>query len=171
VKETAMTAFTLIHTLITLLPVGFGLYGLARYGRIDPKTAAGKWYLGTMFVGSLSGFGFLLKFGFTPGTVLTLLTLGLLTAGVVTARGTWRNAGYVQTLALSASYFLLWIFLTTETLKGVGYAANADDPKLLPVRLVLLGLFVIGSVLQVRAIRTEKRLGRTMLVPVPALAN
>jgi hypothetical protein len=169
VKENVMAAFTLFHTFISLLPVGFGLYGLSRDGRIDPKTTAGKWYLGTMIVGSLTGFGFLLKFGFTPGTVLTVLTLGLLLSSVLTIRGTWRKPGYVQTLALSTSYFLLWVFLTTETLKAVNYASSADDPKLLPVRLVLLGLFAVGSAVQVRAIRRKNEKVRLAAwAPVPA---
>jgi hypothetical protein len=74
----------------------------------------------------------------------------------------------VQSLALSTSYFLLWVFLTTETLKAVNYASSANDPKLLPVRFVLLGLFVIGSAVQVRTIRREnEKLRLAAWAPIP----
>src|SRR5207248_6137113 len=72
-----MTAFTLLHTAVSVLPVGFGLAAFARHGGIDPTTRLGKWYVGTMLAGTVSGFGFLLTLGFTPGQVLGLVTLAL----------------------------------------------------------------------------------------------
>ena len=137
-----MTAFTLAHTAISLLPVGFGLAAFARHGRIDPATRSGRWYVGTMLAGTVTGFGFLATIGFTPGQVLGLVTLALLLAGTWTARGARRPAGYTQTVALTTSFLLLMVFLTTETLKrvplGHPFAAGADDPALLPVRVGLL---------------------------------
>jgi hypothetical protein len=163
-----MTAFTLLHTIVSVLPVGFGLAAFAWHGAIDPKTRLGKWYVGTMLAGTATGFGFILTIGFTPGQVLGLVTLALLAVGTLTPRGPWRKAGYTQTIALSASYLLLWVFLTTETLKrfptGQPFASGPADPALTPVRLALLGLFVVGvtyQVLRLRAAnRTEIRLER-----------
>jgi hypothetical protein len=156
-----MTAFTLAHTAISLLPVGFGLAAFARHGAIDPRTRLGKWYIGTMLAGSISGLGFILTFGFTPGQVLGLFTLALLAVGTLTLRGHWRSAGYVQTVALSASYFMLMVFATTEALKhfpiGRPFASAANDPSLIPVRLVLLAMFGAGVTYQVLKIRTENR--------------
>ncbi|HEX4611527.1 MAG TPA: hypothetical protein VH092_25255 [Urbifossiella sp.] len=65
-----MTAFTLTHTAISLLPVVLGFAAFARHGGIDPKTRLGRWYLGTMLAGTASSFGFLPTLGFTPGQVL-----------------------------------------------------------------------------------------------------
>jgi hypothetical protein len=156
-----MTAFTLLHTTVSVLPVGFGLAAYARHGAIDPKTRLGKWYAGTMLAGTLSGFGFILTIGFTPGQVLGLVTLALLAVGTLTPRGTWRQAGYTQTLALSASYLLLWVFLTTETLKrfptGRPFASGPADPSLLPVRLALLALFLVGVTYQLLRVRAAYR--------------
>ncbi len=145
---TAFTAFTLAHTAVSLLPIGFGFYAFAKHGNISPKTHSGKWYLGTMFVGAVSSFGFIATFGFTPGQVLTLATLALLAAGTVTLRGEWRTPGYKQTIALTTSFLLLMVFATTETLKhfpaGQPFATSAADPSLLPVRLALLTAYLAG---------------------------
>lgn len=137
-----MTPFTLAHTAISLLPVGFGLYALARRGRIDPATPAGKWYVGTMLAGSVSGLGFLFTLGFTPGQVLGLVTIALVAGGTWTARGARRPAGYAQTAALTTSFLLLTVFLTTETLKRFPvdrpFASGPADPALIPLRVGLL---------------------------------
>jgi len=137
-----MTAFTLAHTAISVLPVGFGLYAFARRGGIDPTTRAGKWYLGTMLAGTVTGFGFVATLGVTPGQVLGLLTLALLAIGTLTTKGAWRKPGYTQTVALTTSFLMLMVFLTTETLTrvpvGRPFASGPADPALIPVRLGLL---------------------------------
>lgn len=156
-----MTALIMVHTVLSVLPVGFGAVGYVRNGAIDPKTRAGKLYVATMVASALTGIGFLATLGFTPGQVLGMFTLGLVAAGTLTLGGHWRNAGYTQMLALSGSYFMLWVFFTTETLKrfptGRPFAANANDPSLLPVRLALLALFVIGVSYQMLKIRAANR--------------
>lgn len=157
-----MSPFGIFHTTISVLPIGFGLAAFLRHGRIDPKSRIGKLYLGTMLAGTVSSFGFLPSKGFTPAQVLTLITLATLAIGLFTLRGQWRQHGYVQTAALSFSYFLLWFFTTTETLTrvpvGQPFASGPNDPALIPVRLALLGMLTVGVALQWRAIRMAKRL-------------
>jgi hypothetical protein len=155
-----MTAFTLAHTLISLLPVGFGLYALARHGRIDPATRPGRWYVGTMAAGAVSGLGFVATLGFTPGQVLGLVTLALVLAGTFTLGGRLRQPGYAQTVALTTSYLMLWVFLTTETLKrfplGHPYASGPADPSLLPVRLGLLVAYLAVLGRQLRVLHADR---------------
>lgn len=155
-----MTAFILLHTAVSILPIGFGLAAFARHGAIDPRTRLGRWYLGTMLAGTVTGFGFILTIGFTPGQVLGLFTLGLLAVGTLTRRGTRREAGYVQTLALSTSFLMLMVFATTETLKrfptGQPFASGPTDPSLTPVRLSLLALYVVGVAYQLMAVRATR---------------
>jgi hypothetical protein len=157
-----MTPFTAFHTLLSLLPVGFGFAALVRHGAIDSHTRLGKWYVGTMLAGTVSSFGFLPTLGFTPGQVLTLVTLGLLLVGTFTLGGRWRGPGYTQTVALTTSFLLLMVFLTTETLKRVPvdhpFATGPADPSLIPVRLGLLVayLLLLGcQVLKLHAGRTQ----------------
>jgi hypothetical protein len=156
-----MVTFTLFHTALSVLPIGFGFAAFARQGKIDPQTRLGKLYLGTMFAATVSSFGFLATFGFTPGQVLTLITLAMLVLGVFTLGGHVRRQGYTQTITLSASYLMLMVFATTEILKNVPlghpFATSAADPALLPVRLALFVLFLIGVTYQVLKIRAEKR--------------
>lgn len=161
-----MTTFGLVHTIISTLPIGFGLAAFIREGQINPKSQFGRLYLGTMLAGTVSSWGFLLTKGFTEGQVLTLVTLGLLLVGLFTLRGAWRQPGYVQSISLSASYLLLMVFATTETLvrvpRGEPFATGPNDPALLPVRLVLLTIFAVGVGYQVLRIRSM----RHQLVPV-----
>src|SRR5262249_28455071 len=103
--------------------------------------------------GTVSGFGFVLTLGFTPGQVLGLLTLALLAAGTLTTRGTWRAPGYTPTIALPTSYLLVWVFFTPEALKHfpadrpVSPGPAPPDPALIPVRLGLLAVYlaVLGT--------------------------
>lgn len=152
-----MSPFGIFHTTISVLPIGIGLYALVREGKIDLKTRAGRWYLGTMLAGTVSSWGFLPRNGFNVAQVLTLITLATLAVALFTIHGQWRKAGIVQTLALSTSYFLLWFFTTTETLTrvpvGSPFATGPNDPALIPVRLALLMALGVGGYLQVRAIR------------------
>jgi hypothetical protein len=155
-----MGAFTVFHTGLSLLPVGFGFAALVRLHRLDTHTTLGRWYAGTMIAASVSSFGFLPRLGFTPGQVLTLLTLFLVVIGSVTLRGNWRKYGYAQATALSTSFLLLMVFLTTETLKRFPlshpYATGPADPSLIPVRLTLLAAYIVGLAYQVWAIRRER---------------
>jgi hypothetical protein len=156
-----MSPFGMLHTAISVLPIGLGLVAFARHGAIDPRTRTGRWYLYTMLAGSVSSFGFILTKGFTPAQVLMLLTLALLVIGTLDLRGAWRVPGFVQALALSASYLLLMVFATTETLTrvpvGQPFASGPDDPALIPVRLVLLATFVIGLGYQFFKLRAANR--------------
>jgi hypothetical protein len=166
-KEIIMSGFAMLHTAISILPLGFGLAAFQRNGLIDPKTRVGKWYIVTMLAGTISSWGFLLTKGFNEAQVLTLITLFAVLGSLFTLRGTLRPAGYIRTVGLSFSYLLLWVFTTTETLTrvpmGQPFAKGADDPALIPVRLVLLAMFAIGVGYQTRNIRNTRK------VAAPAL--
>jgi hypothetical protein len=155
-----MNGFTLAHTAISLLPVGFGLYAFTRHGGITPTTRSGRWYLGTMLAGTVTGFGFTLTLGFTPGQVLGLFTLALVLIGTLTVNGRRRTPGYTQTVALTTSFLMLMVFLTTETLKhfptGQPFASRPADPSLVPVRLGLLGAYVAVLGHQLRKLHGER---------------
>jgi uncharacterized membrane protein len=150
-----MFAFVLFHTAVSVLAVPLGLLAFVRDGRIDPQNRVGKLYLAAMLVGSVSAFGFILTKGFNPAQVLTVATLMLLSVGAFADRTKWlgRAGAYVEAFSLSASYLLLMVFTTTETLVrvpvGHPFAANAESPQLLPVRLALLAAFVLGYGYQV----------------------
>lgn len=159
-----MSPFGIFHTAISILPIGFGLVAFLRDGKIDPKNRIGKWYVGTMLAGSISSFGFISTKGLTPAQALTVITLGLLATAFFTLKGKWRLPGMIQTISLSASYLMLMVFTTTETLtripSGEPFATGPNDPALIPVRLALLVMFAVGVGFQVLKIRNENRQAR-----------
>lgn len=159
-----ITPFGAFHTTISLLPIPLGLWAFAQYGRIVPTSGVGKLYLATMFAGSVTGLMIFHHGGFGPGHVLSILTIVLLLLGAFSSRVGWfgRGARYVETISLSLSFFLLFFFLTTETLTRLPpdhpYAPSQEAPELLPIRGVLLLVLVIGVGYQ---IFTMRRAGQT----------
>ncbi len=115
---TPMSAFGFVHTAISLLPVGFGLYALIDKGRIDLATRAGRAYFITMLLGSATGFVIFAHGGLSIGHALTVMVVALLVASALAPRLAWlgRAAPYLQTLGFSTSYFLLLFFASTEGL-------------------------------------------------------
>jgi hypothetical protein len=156
-----MSPFGMFHTGVSVLPIGFGLFAFVRDGKINPENGVGKLYLATMLMGCVTAFGFIFTKGFSPAQVLTLATLAILYFGTLTLRGRRRAAGLVQLICLSASYFLLMFFTTTEGLTRLPanhpFASGPTDPALNPVRLVLLIALVIGVAYQVIRQRAENR--------------
>ena len=132
----------------------------SQLGGIDPRTRSGKWYLGTMLAGTVSGFGFILTLGFTPGQVLGLFTLALLLLGTLTLDGRRRGPGFTQTATLTTSFLMLWVFFTTETLKrlplGQPFATGPADPALIPVRLALLVAYLAVLGRQLWRLRADR---------------
>lgn len=156
-----MSTFGLVHTAISVLPIPLGAYAFFRDGKIDPRNRVGKAYLATMLVGTVTGFAFAFTKGFNPpAQILSMATLVVLLAGMFAEKLQWLGhaRAYVETASLSISYFLLMFFTTTETLTrlpvGHPFAANAESPELLPVRLVLLAGLVVGLGYQVHKLRT-----------------
>ena len=109
-----MSPFGIFHTAVSILPIGFGLFAFVRDERIDPENRVGKLYLGTMLLGCVTAFGFIATKGFSPAQMLTVVTLALLFGGIFTVRGRRRGPGLMQTICLSATYFLLMFLTTTE---------------------------------------------------------
>jgi hypothetical protein len=160
---TPMSAFGFVHTAVSLLPIGFGLYALLRHGKIDLATRSGNAYFVTMLLGSATGFVIFAHGGFSLGHALTLLVVALLLAAALAPRMHWLGglAPYVQTAGFSTSFLLLMVFATTEGLTRLPpehpYASGADAPELMPVRVALLGAFIAGLGWQLWRLRMARR--------------
>jgi hypothetical protein len=158
-----ITPFGAFHTAVSILPIGLGLWALVRDGKIDPGNRVGMGYVITMLMGSVTGLGIFHHGGFGPGHVLSIIAIVLVLAGWFAGRIHWlgRAAPYVGTIGLSTSFLLLMVFATTETLTRLPvdhpYASSQDAPELVPVRLGLLGLFLIGIAYQVFRLRVAAR--------------
>lgn len=160
--NTHLSLFGMFHTAVSVLPIGFGFLALLRDGKIDPRNWTGKLYLATMLIGSATSFG-LLRHGFNVAHVLSIITIALLAAGIAAARSNWfgRAAAYIETISLSASFLLLMVFTTTETLTRLPVnhpiASGPDAPILGIIRLGLLVAFLSGISYQIRNLRVAGR--------------
>lgn len=154
-----LTTLGIIHTAISLVAVGSGIWALVRHKEILVHEPLGRTYLLTTLLTALTGLGIFQHGGFGPPHVLAILTLLALAVGTVAALtstfGRWSR--YVQAIAYSTTVFFHTIPGFTETLTrlpaGNPVLPNAEAPQFGPIYGVLFLLFVVGLVLQLRWLR------------------
>jgi len=151
-----LTAFTLVHVVISLVAIFSGiavLFGLLGGKRLDGWTAL---FLGTTVATSLTGFFFPFH-GLTPAIVVGIISLVVLAAAIHAryARklaGAWRKT-YVACamLALYLNVFVLVVqaFLKIPALKEIAPTQN-DPPFKLTQLVVLLAFIVLGVIAMIR---------------------
>jgi hypothetical protein len=149
-----ISALGAVHTVLSLIPVAAGLTAFVRYGRIDPASRVGKIYLGGMVASIFTSFGLSSTGHFNAGHALGILALVVMLVGTFAPRIAilGRAAAYVQTLAMSFSFFLLLVPGTNETLTrlpvGHPIGAGPDSPPVQAALVGLLILFLIGTTYQ-----------------------
>jgi hypothetical protein len=156
------------HTLISIVPVIFGIYSFARYGGIEAGTRSGRIYLTSILMSVLTSFGLSSTGGFNAGHalgILALLTLAVaLTIPHVHRLGRARR--YLSQLAYTFSFFLLLVPGINETLTRLPVARPlASGPDATIVRAVLAAwvvIFVLGALVQGCWIRVRR--ARTQLI-------
>jgi hypothetical protein len=157
-----LSSLGIVHTAVSIVPVVLGAAALLRHGRIDPSTRVGKLYVVAMLPSILTSFGLSSTGGFNPGHALGLIALVLLLVGTLAhkVRAAGRAADYVQTISLSASFLILLIPGTNETLTRLPTSHPlASGPESPQVQVALLGLFVlflVGSAWQVLRLRARR---------------
>lgn len=147
-----------VHTLGSLPAIPAAIYMFARYGRIEPRTAAGRLYLVSMLIGSLSAFA-VVKTGIGVGIAVVALISILVGYGVSRLGLPARLTRLIETVSLSFSALVLMVPTVTETLTrvpdGRPFADSVDSPLVKGAQGVLLLLFLIGVALQMIAMRRE----------------
>jgi len=146
-----LSALGWFHTLGSLPALPIGLMLLLRHGRIDPAAGWGKLYLLFMFTGAITG---VLVIRDAPGVLISILSLGALVIGstvrFVTPLGGHR--GWIETVAMSTSFFTLLLPSLTETLTrlpaGDPVADSPQAPLVVALQLALLAGLVGGVTLQ-----------------------
>ena len=160
---TTLTAFQLtplglLHTVVSLAAVVAAFVALARDREVSPRTGAGRAYLITLVVTTLTGLPIFRSGAVRPPHILGGLTLVLLAvAAVAGKRAFGRASAYVGPVALSATVLLLMIATVTETLTrvppGAPLVASPEAPVFLPIYLALLAIFAVAATLQVRRLK------------------
>ena len=151
-----LRAYTIIHTLISLIGIVTGLivlFGLLAGKRLDGWT---KWFLITTVLTSVTGFFFPFH-GFTPAIALGIMSLIVLAVAIFARyprqlAGHWRWI-YVVT-AVIALYFNVFV-LVVQTFEKIpalhAMAPTQTEPPFKLTQLVVLAIFVLlGTIAAIR---------------------
>jgi len=156
-----LTSLGVFHTLISLVAVATGAISLIRDGKISWNNSLGKIYVVTTIIVCVTGFGIFQHGGFGKPHVLGIITL--ITLGVVWAasKGSLGKASlYIERVGYSLTFFFHIVPAITESATRLPLdaplASSPDDPRIQMAIGICLVLFLIGAVLQVRKMRTEK---------------
>jgi hypothetical protein len=147
-----LRAYTIIHTLISLIGILTGLIvlvGLLAGKRLDGWT---KWFLITTVLTSVTGFFFPFH-GFTPAIALGIMSLSVLAVAIFARyprqlAGHWRWI-YVVT-AVIALYFNVFV-LVVQTFEKIpalhALAPTQTKPPFKLTQLVVLAIFVLLGII------------------------
>jgi uncharacterized membrane protein len=153
-KNMGLTNLGIFHTAIGIIALGAAIVSFVRYGKINLAQLSGKIYCCTTLVTSLTALGISKKGGFNPGHVFALfIVLLVIVAGWLFAKQKGnQRARYTENFLLSFSFLLSLVPTVNETFTrvpvGHPLATGPTDPVIAKTLLVLLLLFVIGSVYQ-----------------------
>ena len=154
-----LTPLGIAHTAISLVAIVSGIWALARHGQISPREPLGRTYLVCTLLAAATALGIFRHGSFGPPHGLAILTLLALAVGSVAAFtgvfGGWSR--YVQAMAYSATFLFHMIPGFTESLTRLPPSQpllpGPDAPAFGPIYGVLLLVFVVGLVLQLRWLR------------------
>lgn len=151
-----LTNLGIFHTIIGIIAIGAALVSFVKRGKIDLSTLAGKIYFYSTIITSLTALGISKLGGFNPGHAFALFIVILVVAAFYLQARKKDNvkARLVENFCLSFSFFLSLIPTVSETFRrvpiGHPLAKDPADPSITNTLLVLLILFVAGSVYQYR---------------------
>ncbi|QKJ29938.1 hypothetical protein HQ865_09275 [Mucilaginibacter mali] len=158
-----LSTLGIIHTAISILAIGSALVALPRYGKIDPKTSPGKWYIGLTILTCLTALPIMRTGHPTPGHPLAIIILVLLPIGIYAkAIPVLKKKGdYTQAIILSLTLFLSMVPATVETLTRVPLsgpiAASDQDPIVKTTLGIIFIIFLIGVTYQTLKIKARKK--------------
>jgi uncharacterized membrane protein len=156
-----LTPLGIVHTLISLVALGTGVFALARDREIRPSSRLGKTYIWTTVLTCVTGFGIFQHGGFGAPHVLGVLTLVVL--GIAALDGSERLGAWWRDV-VTACYTLTVFFhvvpglteASTRLPYGAPLFASPDDPLLQGITGAILLAFLVGIALQVRLLRGRR---------------
>ncbi|XZF12428.1 hypothetical protein ACTHGU_11600 [Chitinophagaceae bacterium MMS25-I14] len=144
----------IFHTAIGIIAIIAALISFVRFGRINLAHLAGKIYFYGTVITALTALGISKHGGFNPGHVFSILIfiLVLVAFFLFTKRKGNNRARYFENFLLSLSFFFSLLPTVNETFTripvGHPLAKDITDPIIAKTLLVLLILFVAGSIYQ-----------------------
>ena len=145
----------IIHTLISLVAVGAGIWSFVRYGAISMRTRLGRVYVWTTVLTCLTGFP-IFRFGvWGPAHTVGVLTLVVLAFAVLVEKR--AVLGSISRAVETVSYTTTFLFhmipavveTTTRLPPSAPLASGPNDPLILTLLGVVFAAYIAGAVLQV----------------------
>lgn len=159
-----LTSLGVVHTIISLLALIAGAIALIRDGKITWNNGIGKFYIVSTILVCVTGFGIFQHGGFGKPHALGILTLIVIAIAFATGKNSTlfgKYTPYVEMISYTTTFFFHWVPTVTETATRLPLdaplASSPDDPRIQGAIGVCLVLFLIGSTLQVRSLRTRLR--------------
>jgi uncharacterized membrane protein len=146
----------IFHTVIGVAAIIAALIAFVKYGKIDLSQLTGKIYFYGTLVTSLTALGISKHGGFNPGHAFSILIVILILVAYVLysrKKGNTR-ARHFENFCLSFSFFLSLVPTVNETFTrvpvGHPLAKDIKDPLIANTLLILLILFISGTVYQIK---------------------
>lgn len=157
-----ITALGWFHTAMGIVALVSGAIALFKYRVITPEKRSGQIYLATTLITAGTALAIFQHGGFGPAHGLAVMTLAALVVGMAAAMlklfGKWSP--YIQAFSFSATLLFHCIPAVTDGLMrlpvGDPVVTSLEDPLLRSAYLVLLVLFAIGAVLQLRWVHRQQ---------------
>ncbi|MCD0465121.1 hypothetical protein [Flavobacterium sp. ENC] len=153
----------IFHTIIGVVAIGAALTGFIKYGKINLGTVSGKIYFYLTIITSLTSLGISKHGGLNAGHAFSVFIVLLVAEAyfLYSKRPASNRARYFENFCLSFSFFLSLVPTVNETFTrvpvGHPLAKNIGDPAIGNTLLVLLVLFVAGSVYQFKKQQKENK--------------
>jgi len=162
-----LSSLGIFHTLIGVAAIIAALIAFVKYGKIDLSLLTGKIYFYGTLVTSLTALGISKHGGFNPGHAFSILIVILILGAYFLFLKKTGNikARYFENFCLSFSFFLSLVPTVNETFTrvpvGHPLAKDIKDPVIANTLLILLVLFIAGTVYQ---IVKQKKMNRTVTI-------
>ena len=153
-----LTYLGIVHTLISLVALGAGIFALIRDGQITARIPLGRLYVWTTVLTCLTGFPIMQHGGFGKPHVLGVITLVTLIVAALAARSKLGRASrYIEVVSYTATvlFHLIPGFVETTTRLPLNnpLIKDREGPELQAITGVLFLLFLIVSAFQVFHLR------------------
>ncbi|HMP83755.1 MAG TPA: hypothetical protein PKA41_13740 [Verrucomicrobiota bacterium] len=153
-----LTQLGILHTAISLVALGAGLFALVRDKQITGRNGIGKLYVWTTVLTCLTGFPILQHGGFGKPHALGIITLVTLVIAALAARNKFgRPSRYIEVVSYTATilFHLIPGFVETTTRLPLNnpLIKDREGPELQAITGVLFLLFLIVATLQVLRLR------------------
>jgi hypothetical protein len=156
----SLSAYTILHVIISLLGIGTGLvvlFGMIAGQRLNGWTF---WFLLTTVLTSLTGFGFPFD-RLLPSHILAILSLAALLIAIL-ARYAFAMEGAWRWLYVVAAVLSLWFNVFVLVAQGFGkipalnaLAPTQSEPPFLIAEAAGLAIFVLLAVVAIRKFRPQ----------------